>query len=203
MRNKYLIAIICLLFMQLGYANPQEAPHNWPCVQRYVPELSAAVIWPGPLVETIEQDLSEDNPLSTLVEVLANRRVNFDDAKAQTETYLSLHKNDQELLASNLFAGVFAKVQNERRRVIKGIFRYTNRQRMLGKRIEKQRRKLEGASNQPLDAAEREDLEARQTWDIRALRERERQLNYLCEHPVKLEQRLFMVARYLQGYLQK
>jgi len=53
-----------------------------------------------------------------------------------------------------------------------------------------------------LDAAEREDLETRQEWDIRAFRERERQLNYLCEQPVLLEQRLFGVARMLQTYVQ-
>lgn len=203
MCKKFLITIICLLFTQLVHADPEAAPYNWPCVQRYVPELSAATIWPSPLVEDLEQDRSEEKPLTALVEALASRQVNFDDAKVETDVYLSQHPNDQELLASKLFARVFAKVQTERHRVIKGIFRYTDRQRMLGKRIEKQRRKLEGSSNQELDATEREDLQARQRWDIRVFREPEQQLNYLCEQPVNLEQRLFTVARYLQGYLQQ
>ncbi len=68
---------------------------------------------------------------------------------------------------------------------------------MLGKRIEKQCRKLKDSSNQDLDAAKREDLQARQRYDIRVFREPEQQLNYLCEQPVNLEQRLFTVVRYL------
>lgn len=188
---------------QLAHADPQAAPHNWPCVQRYVPELSAATIWPSPLVDIQAQDSSEAKLLSAHVEALANRRVKLEDAKVGTGLYLSQHTDDQALLASNILARVFAKVQTERHRVIKGIFRYTDRQRMLANRIEKQRRKLEDGANQDLDAAQREDLEARQRWDIRAFRERERQLNYLCEQPVNLEQRLFAVARYLQEYLQE
>ena len=201
--KKFLVTIIFLFLAQLAHAEPQEAPYNWPCVQRYVPELSAATIWPSPLVDIQAQDSSEAKLLSAHVEALANRRVNLDDAKVEADGYLSQRIDDQALLASELFARVFAQVQTERHRVIKGIFRYTDRQRMLANRIEKQRRKLEDGSNQGLDAAEREDLEARQRWDIRAFREREQQLNYLCEQPVNLEQRLFAVARYLQGYLQQ
>ena len=202
MLKKYLIAIICLLFLQLAYANPQAVPDNWPCVQRYVPELSVAVIWSGPLDEVVDEKILTDSALSELASALANSRVNFDGAKVRTDTYLSQHPGKQEALVTQLFSRIFAKIQKERTRVIKGIFRYTDRQRMLGKRIGEQRKKLEDTSSQSLDATEREDLEARQTWDIRALRERERQLNYLCEQPVKLEQRLFKAARYLQGYLQ-
>ena len=202
-KKKCFLILICLLILSLGHANPEDSPDNWPCVQRYVPELSAAAIWPNPLLESSEEDLFENSPFLTVADALANRRVNLDDAKAQSENFLSQINNNHTLVAEKLFASAFAKVQMERKRVINGIFRYTDRQRMLGKRIDEQRKKLKEISNQDIDAAEREDLQARQTWDIRAFREREQQLNYLCEQPVYLEQRLFKVARYLQGYLQE
>ena len=51
----------------------------------------------------------------------------------------------------------------ERTQVINRIFRYIDRQRMLGKRIDEQRKKLKEISNQDLGVAERKDLQVRQT----------------------------------------
>ena len=194
-----LIAILSLLSM-IAHANSEDTPDNWPCVQRYIPELSAAVIWPNELDEASTDEYSDDVDFQTNVNQLANRRKDLDAVNDKTTKYITEQGGDQTQLTNTLFAGVFAKIQRERKRIIQGIFRSTDRQRKLGGRIEEKRRKIKSMVNADgeADVEQLEDLEARQKWDIRAFREREKQLNYLCEQPVLLEQRLFSVAKNLQ-----
>ena len=213
MLNKKFLLISAIIYLCTQtihvYAYSEDTPDNWPCVQRYIPELSAAVIWPEPLHEisgdASESDSALENSSQDIVKQLANRRKDFDTASQNAEKYIVEHTGDQALLANRMFTSVFERIQRERKRIIQGIFRYTDRQRMLGKRIEEQRRKLKRlvSASAESEVEQREDLEARQTWDIRAFRERERQLNFLCEQPVLLEQRLFEVAKSLQKYLQE
>ncbi len=204
MFNKYYIFVATFICFQITslYANAEDAPDNWPCVQRYIPELSAAVIWPNDLDEISTEELSNDVDFQANVKQLADRRKSLDTANDKVAEYITQHNGDQTLLINQLFVDVFAKIQRERKRIIQGIFRYTDRQRSLGSRIDEQRRKLKSVDGENIDdesvAEKLEDLEARQKWDIRAFRERERQLNYLCEQPVLLEQRLFSVAKNLQ-----
>ncbi len=201
MKSQYLLITLGILFFLQCYTYAEDAPDNWPCIQRFVPELSAATIWPEQLADT-ESSQTNDAVTSELINKLADRHEKLDEVQVQVDKILKQQSDDKADKANKLFAGVFTQIQNERKRIIKGIFRYTDRQRKLGERIENQRKILKSNEDSPeLDTKALEDLQVRQAWDIRVFRDRERQLNYLCEQPVKMEQRLFSIARLLQGYL--
>jgi uncharacterized protein YhaN len=172
---------------------------DWPCIQRLVPEIAPAVIWPGPPIDSV--DGAATNPLiDELATELAARRVPIEEATAQVEQFAQTladeQKNEQ---LTGLFARTLEVINNDRSSIIQGIKKYARGQRALAATITEKNERL---SELPTDQVlERDALIAERDWDIRIYDDRERSLTYLCEQPVLLEQRAFALARAIASNL--
>ncbi len=171
---------------------------DWPCIQRYIPELSATVVWHQ---APPKKNLTLSDPMAhqKIVDISTNLRNDISLIEKTLEGYLKEKAHITEL-RNLLFYDIFEKIQANRKRILKGIFRYSEKQQRLAIRIDKQRTSISAAlASDEADLANLEDLQTRQSWDSRVFRERRQQLAYLCEKPVKLEQRLFFIAQTLNS----
>lgn len=171
---------------------PQAAPEGWPCVQGYVPTVSAGRFWTGELPGggKGEQDIA------LLAGELMSRKFTLQESLDKTGKFFTAPENATRAKAESLVAALTDAVNRERGKVLDGIKRFGKRQQMMAGRIESQAKKLEqmdGAAD--ADEAQLEDLQTRQKWDIRVFEERERMMSHLCEQPVLLEQRFFEIGR--------
>ena len=198
---------LCAVAVMLGatalgdaaQAATSETP-DWPCVQRLVPEIAPAVIWPGPPVETVHG--AAPNPLiDELATELAARRVPIEEAEARVEefaTTLAQEQKDEQL--TRLFARTLEIINNDRSSIIQGIKKYARGQRALAETITEKNERLSELPKEEVIA--RDTLIAERDWDIRIYDDRARSLTYLCEQPVLLEQRAFALARTIASHLE-
>ncbi len=103
---------------------------------------------------------------------------------------------------AQLFAAALATLNGQRGSVIEGIKRYARRQQQLAEKIAAETRELDAlrrsAGSDPARVAE---LQSARDWDVRVHADRQRQLNLVCDQPVRLEQRAFALARAIQEQL--
>jgi hypothetical protein len=173
---------------------------EWPCIQRLVPEIAPAVMWPGPPIEPI--DGAAANPLiDQLATELAARRVPIEDAQAQIEDFAGTLADEQKHeQLTRLFTRTLEIINSDRSSIIQGIKKYARGQRALAETITEKNERL---SELPKDELlERDTLIAERDWDIRIYDDRARSLPYLCEQPVLLEQRAFTLARTIASHLE-
>lgn len=176
---------------------------DWPCIQRLVPQVSAAMVWAGPPLDGLP-DLQSDPELLKLTGELSRRALPMSEAEARVEAFASAQGPDKDSRLTMLFAGILDRINAERSSVIDGIKRYARRQQALAARIESTLAEMDALPRQggsPEQDARRIELRERNIWDSRIYEERERSLNYLCETPVLLEQRIFALGRAIQYHL--
>ncbi len=175
-------------------AQPRHAaPEGWPCVQSYVPSVSAGRFWQGELPR--EERWRDDARVTRLADELLSRASGLEESLDKVRQFFAAPENATRATAELLVGALTAAVNRERGRVLDGIGRFGARQRMLVKRIESQAKSIEKLQDAGGDAVELEDLQTRQRWDIRVFEERERMADHLCEQPVLLEQRFFAIGR--------
>ena len=193
-----LVALLFAASLAPAAAATGEDP-DWPCIQRLVPQIAPAVIWPGPSIEGVN---GPANPrIDELSGELAARRVPLAEATTQVDEFAATLPDDQraEQLAK-LFVRTLEIINRDRSSIIGGIKEYARGQRALAENInEKNERLVELPKDQVL---ERDTLIAERDWDVRIYDDRARSLTYLCEQPVLLEQRAFALARAIAGHLE-
>jgi hypothetical protein len=172
---------------------------DWPCIQRLVPKIAPAVIWPGPPIEQVNGPA--DPRIDELAGELSARRVPLEEARAQIEAFAAgldgAQRNEQLI---RLFVRTLEIINNDRSSIIEGIKKYARGQRALAQSInEKNERLIDLPKDQVLG---RETLVAERDWDVRIYDDRARSLTYLCEQPVLLDQRAFALARAIAEHLE-
>jgi hypothetical protein len=193
----------------MAYAAIQSCAHaadprfpDWPCIQVRVPELSAAAVWSGPPIEDVGAAWQEDPQVAELVPRLAARRVPLEEAEKTATAFIGDVGGDRQEKAKLLFAGLFATLDHERRDVISGLERLTRRQRDFARVIEADAARLrELQAQSDSDQREIQELTERVNWGTRIFEERRRTVRYVCEVPVIIEKRLFLLARTIQQAL--
>lgn len=185
--------------LALGLSGPALAADeaNWPCVQRKVPTLTPAAVWTGPAVEPVGAPWRADAEVADMVSRLSQRRMPIDEAEAEIAAFAgALDAAEAEARATLLFAGLFEVMNQERGEVIEGIERYGRRQIELAAKVR------EAAANlgalRAAASAEAAAVDAAQTdleWQTRIFNERRSSLQYVCEVPRFIEQRLFSLGR--------
>lgn len=194
-KKSALIFLMMFVNLSMSYADNAE---DWPCIQRYTPELSPTVVWGLEAgISPIELD---QKTLKQVIRLSTNLRKDIILVESTIAEYLRSRQHIPEI-HNHLFYEIFEKIQSKRKKVLGGIFRYSAKQQKLALRIDKQRKLIDQEqSKEDINTTELEDLENRQMWDSRAFRERKQQLSYLCEKPVNLEQRLYFVAKALKRH---
>ena len=176
------------------------ADPDWPCQQRLVPEIAAGMIWSGPPLDSVAGD-AEDPQIRHLAADLAARKTPLEQAQAEIDAFAkglpAGHGNEQ---LTRLFAATLAIINHDRGSIVGGIKKYAHGQQALAERISDTNDKLgQLASDQ---VQERDALAAQRDWDMRIYGDRRSSLSYLCEQPVLLEKRAYVLAHAIAAHLE-
>src|SRR5262249_37486251 len=175
----------------------------WPSNQIKVPEISVAAVWAGPSIDDVGNAWEEDATIRGLVARLAARRTPLDDAQKAIADVITGTESERQKKAKLLFAGLFKTLNHERSDVMGGIERDARKQKEFSDQIRSkilQPRQLQDRPDP--DQGRIEELTNRVEWDTRILEERRKTMNFVCEVPVLIEQRLFALARAIQQSLE-
>ncbi|MGH6762048.1 MAG: hypothetical protein ACRECW_10740 [Phyllobacterium sp.] len=200
----FLGAISALLTSGTAYGASSTDP-EWPCIQRKVPELSIAQVWRGSDLPPSATKWNSDPKLSELVTELAARRNSIENARKQLEEYATSLPEDQlnEKL-TQIFQGLFDKLNQERHQVISGIARYAGKQRELAADLRKEASEVDklrhAAGGDQSELAKRSE---RLTWETRIFEERVQSLTFVCEVPTIIEQRLYSLSKIISEMMMK
>ena len=200
-RSVRVMAILVLFPIGNAWAQPKPDP-DWPCVQRKVPTLAAGTIWSGPSLEEAGP-WGADFEAAALAQKLASRRTPVNEINPLVDAFAKTAGDEKAKRLTRVFAGVLELVNTERNRIMAGIERYARGQRLLAERIREEADQISAVRDAPDAPAPKElaDVENHFAWDKRIFEERTQALEYVCESPVLLEQRLFEVARAIQAKL--
>jgi hypothetical protein len=177
---------------------------NWPCRQIKVPELSVAAVWAGPPIDDVGDAWKSDPQISDIVQRAAARRTPLEEAeKAITDFLAGVAPAQREEKAKLLFAGLFDVESGERGAVMNGIERFSKHQGEFAEKIRSEVRQMHELQDAPdPDQAKINELGNILNWDTRIYEERRKTINYVCDVPTLIEQRLFALARTIQQALE-
>lgn len=176
-------------------AQPQGDP-DWPCPQRRTPDISLAAVWSGPDLAAAGT-WTDDQDAAALAVKLASRRTPLDQASGLIDAFAKEAGAQAKTRLVRVFAGVYEIISLDRAKVVDGISRYARGQQRLAERLREEGDALSKAKDSPeaTDTRETKELEEKLNWDTRIFEERSHSLNYVCETPVLLEQRVFEIGR--------
>jgi hypothetical protein len=176
---------------------------DWPCNQVKVPEISVAAVWAGPSIDDVGNAWEDDATIKDLVARLAARRTPLDDAQKAISDVITGTESERQKKAKLIFAGLFKTLNHERSEVMQGIERYFRKQREFSDQIRSKVLQLRELQDRPdPDQSRIDELTNRVEWDTRIFEERRKTMNFVCEVPVLIEQRLFALARAIQQSLE-
>jgi hypothetical protein len=195
----------CSLWVAACLTSPTRAADprhpDWPCRQIKVASLSVAAVWTGPPIAEATTEWQQQPELTELVATVAQRRLPLADAENRVTGFLS-GKTDHEHWATLLFAGLFDTLDHERSTVLDAIERFGRKARGLAVRIRSEAGELRTLQSSPNpDQARIDELSNQLTWDTRVYEDRQQTINYVCEVPQLIEQRLFALSRTIQQAL--
>jgi hypothetical protein len=176
---------------------------DWPCNQVKVPEISVAAVWAGPSLDDVGNAWEDDATIKNLVARLAARRTPLDDAQKAISDVITGTESERQKKAKLIFAGLFKTLNHERSEVMQGIERYFRKQKEFSGQIRSTILQLRELQDRPHpDQSRVDELTNRVEWDTRIFEERRKTMNFVCEVPVLIEQRLFALARAIQQSLE-
>jgi hypothetical protein len=176
---------------------------DWPCNQVKVPEISVAAVWAGPAIDDVENAWEEEAAIKDLVTRLAARRTPLDDAQKAIADAITGTESERQKKGKLILAGLFKTLNDERSEVMRGIERYFRKQKEFSDQIRSMILQLRELQDRPdADQGRVEELTNRVEWDTRIFEERRKTINFVCEVPVVIEQRLFALARAIQQSLE-
>ena len=171
---------------------------DWPCAQAKVPEISLAAVWAGPPLEDAAGKWKDDARISPLVSKLAARRTPLEEAQKAITEYLA-GSPDKTTAGKLLFAGLFDVLNAQRASVMNGLERVMRKQREAAEKIRADAlalQALQGAS--PPDRPRIDELGNQLVWETRIFEDRRRVVQFVCEVPTAIDQRLFALGRTIQ-----
>jgi Spy/CpxP family protein refolding chaperone len=172
---------------------------DWPCVQAKVPEISLAAVWAGPPLDDVSGKWKDDAKVSALVTKLAARRTPLEEAQKAITEYLSSAATDKTTSGKLLFAGLFDALNVQRSSVLNGLERVTRKQREAAEKIRSTKLALQALQDaSPPDQAKIDELSNQLVWETRIFEDRRRVINFVCEVPTAIDQRLFALGRTIQ-----
>jgi hypothetical protein len=179
-----------------------ETPSDWPCVQVFVPTLSAATIWAGPPVDNYLKTWTENRDVAALVTRAVSRSVPDEEANEAVDRFAEGLKADRNETLTMLFAGIFDEANRSRGKAIDGIRRFSRAQQEQLRNMNNTVGELDRArAENPQDAARIKELTEQLAWQRRIIEERQRSLGALCEQPVIVERRLGSLARTIASHM--
>jgi hypothetical protein len=182
-------------------AKPADPGKDWPCKQILVDRISLPAVWSGPAIEGVEW--RGDGRIEDLVAELAARKTPIDAADRAIESLAASAGPDKAKKLTALFTGLFETLNNERSQIIEGLTRFGRKQKALAARIRAENAEIQKtpAAATPEGPSPDNPQLQKLELDLRAFDEGRRSISYACEAPTLVEQRLFALARSIQGQL--
>lgn len=175
---------------------------EWPCQQIKVPTISAAAVWSGPSLEGLKP-WREDQDVADLVERLAARRTSLEEAQKLIDGFSDKAGPEKRARLVLVFAGVFEELNKQREEVIGGLARVAHRQTQSADQIRAENHDFLDLRDKPdNDPNKLKELGDKLDWDTRIFEDRNRSISFACEVPVLIEQRLFAIARMIEGKME-
>jgi hypothetical protein len=160
-------------------------------------------VWAGPSIDDVGNAWEDDATIKELVARLAARRTPLDDAQKAISDVITGTDAERQKKAKLIFAGLLETLNHERGEVMQGIERYFRRQREFSDQIRSRILQLRELQHRPdANQSKIDELTTRVEWDTRLFEERRKTMNFVCEVPVLIEQRLFALARAIQQALE-
>lgn len=195
-----LVAPLFFFGLALAAAGPAASAADasdplWPCVQRFVPSVSASLFWDGPPVEAV--DWRADAEVARLVEELFDAPEKAVEERVTAFAAAIPDDKGREERLTRLFAGLLERTNAHRDTAIAAIRKQAGGLNTLADQISDrlgERGRLV-ATGTGQDAPAVQELDQQIHWMQRIFDSRRRAQRYLCEEPVKDEQRLGVLAR--------
>ena len=211
--SKILFVMLAMffLFKDLNLVMATESPpKKWPCDQVYNPKLNMSAIWEGPDIKDYIKDWWKDDEVIEVVTKLSDPILTEKDGTKLIESFAKKYtyfgiiaKKEQEEKLVNLFAGLFQKASDKRRRQYNGIVKFVERQDVIRKTIGKSSKKLRELRKAGVEQDDKEFqmYSEQMKWNTRVFDQRTRLTEYVCEEPVYGEQRIGYQARKILSYI--
>ena len=218
-RHAVLSCSLCALLscsVMGGVAQAQDVDPEWPCVQRLVPDVSPAVLWPLPVEEDMHSLWKQDVVIRPLAERLGDLPAYTAAEEEAVRTFAqSIPDEQKEMQLTLLAVGILDVTNGIRRHYISGIKRYTRQQIAIAEQIGETLNSISSLEGSPEGTAARspdmpagdesdprhEEMMETLKWHERVYDQREHAIRTLCEQPVELEETLSDVLRDLAQYL--
>jgi len=196
------IALIAVFFAAFSARAAVRDP-NWPCQEIKVPELSLAAVWSGPSVDPTQNGWRGDRAVAELVPKLTPRREAVEQAEILIHDFAQKAGDQKQVRLLDLLAGVFNALDTERDSIMAGLDRFGGRQKELAAEIRADNERLQALQADPkADPKLVEQMTQQVKWEIELFQDRRQAINYACDAPGKIEQRLFALAHQIQQELE-
>ena len=163
-----------------------------------MPEISLAAVWAGPPLEDAAGKWKDDARISPLVSKLAARRTPLEEAQKAITEYLA-GSPDKTTAGKLLFAGLFDVLNAQRASVMNGLERVMRKQREAAEKIRADTLALQALQDaSPPDQPKIDELGNQLVWETRIFEDRRRVVQFVCEVPTAIDQRLFALGRTIQ-----
>jgi hypothetical protein len=197
------LAVALALSATAKAAPPGPRDADWPCEQIKVSQLSLAAVWSGPQLDQAQDDWRQDRKVADLVEATAQRRMPIEQAQKEIDAFSAQAGQQRQTKLLQVLAGLFSVLDAERSSVIAGLDRFGARQKELAAELRDDNEKLHSLqADAKSQASDFNQMLQQVTWEAQIYQDRRQALRYACDVPGKIEQRLFGLARAIQGAMQ-
>lgn len=188
-------ASVLLFFAAPASAQPLPQP-DWPCKQVRVPQIALGGVWTGPSLDAERKGWREDAAIADLVARIAPRRTTMEDAEKLIAEFAKSAGAARKARMTSLLAGVYERMNDERREVVNGLDRFGRRLKEIAEKTREETQALRDLQDRkpPDPEAIRKASEALQ-WRLRLFEEQRQMASFVCESPALIEQRFGALAR--------
>jgi Spy/CpxP family protein refolding chaperone len=202
MKRTLLLAALLAGASSLAIAAPRNTDPDWPCEQVKVSDLSVGSFWNGPAIDPATADWQKDTAVASLVGAITQRRLPMDQATQRIVAFAKAAGDKKQQELALVFAGVFNVLNQERRKVIDGLDRFGQRQKVLAANLRQEGEALRSAQTAtPPDDAKVADLTQHLLWDQQFFETRRQSLRFACDVATTIEQRLYGLSQAIQQNL--
>lgn len=174
----------------------QQMQGDWPCKQVRVPDIALGGVWSGPAIDAERKSWRADAAVTDLIGHIAPRRTPLESAEKMIADFATAAGDKRKARLTLLFAGLYERINDERRAVVTGLDRFGRRLKEMAEKTREETQSFYALQSRKPDDPEavRKAAEALQ-WRVRLFEEQRKMVSYVCESPALIEQRFGALAR--------
>lgn len=188
--------LVLLCFCGFAQAARGQTQSDWPCKQVRVPEIALAGVWTGGPLDSALAHWRDDAFVAELVARIGARRTPIETAENAIADFARGAGDKRKERLTQLFAGVFERMNGERRDVVNGLDRFGRRLKEMAEDTRKDTEAMRALQDKtPADPEPLRKASEALQWRLRVFDEQRRMVSFVCESPALIEQRFGALAR--------